>query len=42
MRDERLYPDPDKFQPERFLEPADEEATKRRDPSNYAFGFGRR
>lgn len=28
--------------PERYLEPADEETEKRRDPKNYVFGFGRR
>ncbi|KAF7760180.1 hypothetical protein Agabi119p4_10856 [Agaricus bisporus var. burnettii] len=42
MRDERLYPNADKFQPERFMEVVDEETAKRRDPNNYAFGFGRR
>lgn len=42
MHDERLYPNADKFQPERFLEPVDEETAKRMDPGRYAFGFGRR
>lgn len=42
MRDESLYPDAHSFIPERFMEPVDEETERRRDPRNYAFGFGRR
>ena len=43
LRDETVYPRPDEFVPERYLERAADEATaKRRDPRNYVFGFGRR
>ena len=42
MHDEHIYPDPHKFQPERFEEKVDPELAKLRDPVNYAFGFGRR
>jgi cytochrome P450 len=42
LRDEKLYPDPDVFNPERFMEKVDEEITKKRDPRNACFGFGRR
>ncbi|KIJ64011.1 hypothetical protein HYDPIDRAFT_175746 [Hydnomerulius pinastri MD-312] len=43
LRDEKLYPDPHSFNPERYLEPAaDEMAERRRDPRPYVFGFGRR
>lgn len=42
MRDEALYPDAHAFKPERFMEPADDTTTKRRDPRNFVFGFGRR
>ncbi|KAF9450380.1 cytochrome P450 [Macrolepiota fuliginosa MF-IS2] len=42
MHDERLYPNPNEFKPERFTEEVDEELAKKRDPTNYVFGFGRR
>ncbi|KAF9218869.1 cytochrome P450 [Gyrodon lividus] len=43
LRDEKLYPDPHSFNPDRYLHPAaDEAAERRRDPRSYVFGFGRR
>ncbi|KAH0826313.1 cytochrome P450 [Lanmaoa asiatica] len=43
LRDESLFPDPHAFNPDRYLEPAVDEATeRRRDPRAYIFGFGRR
>ncbi|KAJ7584619.1 cytochrome P450 [Mycena floridula] len=49
-RDPNMYPDPDSFIPERFLEEVTTEeigeekkaAERRRDPRSYVFGFGRR
>ncbi|KIJ09364.1 hypothetical protein PAXINDRAFT_17543 [Paxillus involutus ATCC 200175] len=43
FRDEKLYPDPYSFNPDRYFHPAVDEATaRRRDPRMYTFGFGRR
>ncbi|KAF7973629.1 hypothetical protein HWV62_14818 [Athelia sp. TMB] len=43
MRDGTLYPDPYVFSPERFMvQSLDPELTRRRDPRQYVFGFGRR
>jgi cytochrome P450 len=42
LRDEKLYPNPYVFNPDRFMEKADPEMERRRDPRNYVFGFGRR
>ncbi|KAH9926320.1 cytochrome P450 98A3 [Epithele typhae] len=41
-RDPELYPDPDAFRPERFLDANSQLDLTRSDPSDYAFGFGRR
>jgi cytochrome P450 len=41
-RDESVYVEPHKFNPDRFLESVDELTAKRRDPENFVFGFGRR
>ncbi|KAI0360725.1 cytochrome P450 [Trametes cingulata] len=42
-RNESIYPNPDEFDPERYLEEGLDEATaKLRDPRLYVFGFGRR
>jgi len=39
-RDEEIYPNPEEFVPERFLEEVDAQTAKRRNPRNYVFGFG--
>ncbi|TFK45744.1 cytochrome P450 [Heliocybe sulcata] len=40
LRDERIYPDPSRFSPDRFMPGSSEE--KQLDPREVAFGFGRR
>ncbi|KAH9899373.1 O-methylsterigmatocystin oxidoreductase [Cubamyces lactineus] len=40
-RDQKAYPNPEEFQPERFLKDGALDPTVR-DPQKYAFGFGRR
>lgn len=42
LKDPELFPNPDKFLPERYMEEVDEVTARKRDPRNYAFGFGRR
>jgi cytochrome P450 len=42
LRNEKVYPDPHTFRPERFLEPVTPEMERKRNPKNYVFGFGRR
>ena len=42
VRDPALFPNPEEFVPERWLEEVDEETAKMRDVTNYVFGFGRR
>ncbi|KAF7976129.1 hypothetical protein HWV62_7419 [Athelia sp. TMB] len=38
-----LYPDPDVFSPERFMNPGlDPDLARRKDPRQYVYGFGRR
>ncbi|KAL1944827.1 hypothetical protein VTO73DRAFT_2447 [Trametes versicolor] len=41
-RDPTLFPKPEAFIPERYLEDVDEGTARLRDPRNYIFGFGRR
>lgn len=42
LRDEAIFPNPEEFRPERYLEEVDEATAKLRDVRNYVFGFGRR
>ncbi|KAJ6550361.1 cytochrome P450 [Mycena sp. CBHHK59/15] len=42
LRDESVFPNASKFQPERFLKYTDPQAVQKMDPRNYVFGFGRR
>jgi len=41
-RNEEMYPNPEEFRPERFLEPSTKSGEFPMDPHKYVFGFGRR
>jgi len=41
-RDENVYPNPSKFDPERFMGSPEEVLKLRKNVRNHAFGFGRR
>ncbi|KAI0754738.1 cytochrome P450 [Daedaleopsis nitida] len=42
LHDEEMYPDPERFDPERYLENGIPKSSPIRDPATVAFGFGRR
>ena len=42
MHDPEVYPEPDRFLPERFLGPDGQLDKTVRDPAKFVFGYGRR
>ncbi|KAF8995974.1 cytochrome P450 [Cyathus striatus] len=42
LRNEEIFPEPDSFKPERYLEKVDAATAKMMHPRSYVFGFGRR
>lgn len=41
-RNPDVFPDPESFNPERYMEDVDATTATSRDPRNFVFGFGRR